>query len=152
MKHALLKNAFISASLLVAVGYANFALAHNAGGPIDAGSNNASATDLAAVSCFDDGSGTPSRLFAQIKDMSAPVPGLLTSFHIYKGTQMTTTTDTVSGDANYSAGVSLNGGPGTYYISVSKTDAGVRIFDIIYHCLTSGGDHTGTDISVFQVQ
>jgi hypothetical protein len=152
MKNTFFKNAFISASLLVVVGYANFALAHNAGGSIDAGSNNASATDLAAVSCYDDGGGTPSRLFAQIKDMSAPVPGLLTSFHIYKGTQMTTTTDTVSGDANYSGGVSLNGGPGTYYISVSKTDAGVRIFDIIYHCLTSAGDHTGTDIAVYQVQ
>ena len=49
-------------------------------------------------------SGAPAYL-GQIKDKSAPVPGLLLSFHITKGNQMTTTTDTVSGDANYSPAV-----------------------------------------------
>lgn len=152
MKIASLKKAFISASILVAIGHTNIVLAHSAGAAIDSGSNNASATDLAAITCFDDGNGAPHHLFGQIKDMSAPVSGLLLSLHIYKGQQMTTSTDPVSGDASYSPGISLNGGAGTYYISVTKTSAGVRLFDVVWHCVTSGDVHTGTDISVYQAQ
>jgi hypothetical protein len=152
MKNASFKKALVALSILAAAGYAGVALAHSGGGPIDSGSNNASATDLAAVSCFDDGSGAPHHLYGQIKDMSPPVPGLLLSFHIYKGQQMITSTDTVSGDPYYSPGVTLNGGAGTYYISATKTAAGVRLFDVIWHCMTSGDVHTGTDIVVYQVQ
>lgn len=152
MKNASLKKAFITASILAAVGYNGAALAHSGGGPIDSASNNASATDLAAVTCYDDGNGAPARLYGQIKDMSPPVAGLLLNFHIYKGQQMITSTDTVSGDANYSQEVRLNGGPGVYYISATKTKAGVRLFDVIWHCETIGGIHTGTDIVVYQIQ
>ena len=65
---------------------------------------------------------------------------------------MTTSTDTVSGDAFYSPGVRLNGGAGVYYISATKTGAGARLFDVIWHCMTSGDVHTGTDINVYQIQ
>ena len=152
MKNASLKKAFITASILIAVGHAGAALAHNGGGIIDAAGNNASATDLAAVTCFNDGNGEPHHLYSRIKDFSNPVPGLLLSLHIYKGRQMTTSTDSVSGDAFYSPGVSLNGGKGVYYISATKTRAGLRRFDVEYHCVTSGGAHTGTDIVVYQIQ
>ncbi|MFZ2172266.1 MAG: hypothetical protein WAW61_21850 [Methylococcaceae bacterium] len=152
MKNTYLKKAFIAASILVAVGHANIALAHSGGGLIDGAGNNASATDLAAVTCFDDGNGAPQNLTGQVKDFSSPVAGLFLSFHIFKGNQMTTSTDTISGDANYSPLVSLNGGPGVYYISVTKTAPGARIFDVIWHCVTAGGAHTGTDISVLQFQ
>jgi hypothetical protein len=117
---------------------------------MDPGSSNASATDLAAITCFDDGNGTPHRLTGQIKDMSGPGP--LLSFHIYKGLQMTTSTDTVPGDSNYSPLVNLNGGPGKYYISATKTSKGAKHFDVIWHCETSGGVHTGTEIEVYQIQ
>jgi hypothetical protein len=152
MKIASLKKAFITASILVATGNAGIAMAHSGGGTLDPAGNNPSATDLAAVTCFDDGNGAPAYLLGQIKDMSPPVPGLLLSFHIYKGNQMTTSTDTVSGDANYSQEVRLNGGPGVYYISATKTSAGARIFDVIWHCETGNDIHTGTDISVLQFQ
>ena len=152
MKYVTLKKAFITASILAAVGYAGAALAHNGGGPIDSGSNNASATDLAVVSCYNDGNGAPAYLFGQIQDMSPPVPGQLLSFHIQKGQQMITSTDTVSGDAFHSPAVRLNGGAGDYYISATKTAPGVRLFDVIWHCMTSSDTHTGTDISVYQVQ
>jgi hypothetical protein len=152
MKNASLKKAFITASIFAAVGYAGAALAHSGGGPIDSGSNNASATDLAAVTCFDDGNGAPDHLSGQIKDMSTPVSGLLLNFHIYKGQQMITGTDTISGDASYSPLVKLHGGAGVYYISATKTNAGVRLFDVIWHCETSGGIHTGTEIEVYQIQ
>lgn len=152
MKIISLKKAFITSSILVAAGFANIALGHSGGGTLDPGQSNATATDLAAVTCFDDGNGAPHHLFGQIKDMSQPVPGLLLSFNIYKGNQMISTTDTVSGDANYSQGIQLNGGPGVYYISATKTAAGARIFDVIWHCVTSNDVHTGTDIAVLQFQ
>ena len=65
---------------------------------------------------------------------------------------MTSTTDTVSGDANYSEGIQLNGGDGVYYISATKTAAGARIFDVIWHCMDINNGHTDTDIAVLQFQ
>jgi len=148
MKSTYLKKAFVALSILVAVGHAGITFAHDAGALIDSAGNNASATDLAAVTCAD---GTH-HLFGQVKDLSSPVPGLLVNFHIYKGKQMTTSTDSVSGDGNYSPGVSLNGDAGTYYISVTKTSAGARTFNVIWHCMTSDNQHASTDITVLQVQ
>ncbi len=152
MKFANLKKTLITASILAAVGHGGIALAHSGGGLLDPAGNNASATDLAAVTCFDDGNGVPHHLEGQIKDMSGPDAGQLLSFHIYKGQQMTTSTDTVSGDAFYSPLVSLNGGAGQYLISATKTKAGGRLFDVIWHCMTSGNTHTGTEIVVYQIQ
>jgi hypothetical protein len=147
MKNAPFKKALVALSILATVGHADMALAHSGGGTIDPGSNNGHATDLAAVTC----SGGSHHLFGKIKDMSGP-GGALLSFHIYKGNKMTSTTDTVPGDANYSSGVQLNGGDGVYYISVTKTGAGARIFDIIWHCMNNAGGHTDTDIAVLQFQ
>ncbi|MDO9424641.1 MAG: hypothetical protein Q7T40_10705 [Methylobacter sp.] len=149
MKIASLKKAFITALISISAGHAGIALAHSGGGIIDPGSNNASATDLAAVTC---GPGTH-HLSAQVKDISGPVPGLLLSLHLYKGNQMTTSTDAISGDANYSPPISLNAGQGVYYMSLTKTNIGGRQFDVIWHCM-AGDDatHTETDISVVQFQ
>ncbi|MFZ4700329.1 MAG: hypothetical protein ACOYMG_09775, partial [Candidatus Methylumidiphilus sp.] len=146
------KKSIITAAVLVAAAYAGQSLAHSAGATIDAAGNNASATDLAEVFCYNDGSGEPDQLFVQIRDNSSPVAGLLLSAQIYKDNQMTNTTDTVSGDSGYSNSAVVKGGFGGYNISVSKTKAGARDFDITYHCLTSGDVHTGTDITVFQAQ
>ena len=149
MKISSLKKAFLTASILIATGHTGIALAHSGGAIIDPGSNNAHATDLATVTC---GAGTD-HLSAQVKDMSGPVPGLLLSLHLYKGNQMKSTTDTVSGDANYSPLIRLNGGPGVYYMSATKTNAGGRLFDVIWHCMASDdATHTDTDLSVVQFQ
>lgn len=152
MKNASVKQALTVAAFCLSVANAGIALAHSGGGVIDAAGTNASATDLAAVTCYDDGNGAPHHLFGQVLDASKPVPGLLVSFQIYKGLQMITSTDAVSGDAFYSPGVSLNGGAGQYMISVSKTAAGARTFDVIWHCMTKDDIHTGTDINVYQAQ
>ena len=149
MKSAFLKKIIMAASIMVAAGDA---FAHSAGATIDAAGNNASATDLASVICYDDGNGAPHHLYTQIQDTSSPVSGLLVSTQIYKDNQMTNTTDTVSGDANYSIPAILNGGQGEYILSVSKTAVGARNFNITYHCQTAADVHTGTDITVFQVQ
>lgn len=132
--------------------FSTAALAHSGGATLGADGTNASATALAAVTCFDDGNGEPVGLLAQIKDLSEPVPGLLLSLQLYKGIKATNITDTVSGDANYSHEVQLNAGPGTYMMMVDKTDVGPRAFDVIWHCMTADGTHTGTDIVVRQFQ
>lgn len=152
MKTIFLKKSLLIASILAAAGYADFASAHTAGGVIDAAGNNASATDFASVSCFDDGSGAPAYLFIQIQDQSAPVQGLLMTMLAAKGNQMVSTSDPVSGDPNPGPGVKLRGGEGTYYIAALKTAAGARTFTVSYHCMTSNDNHTGTDITALQLQ
>lgn len=140
-------------SLLILAMIFNFSVqAHTAGATLGADGTSASATGLAAITCFDDGNGQPEGLFVQIKDLSPPVPGLLISVQLYKGTQAINITDTISGDANHSEGVQLDGGSGVYWMMVNKTDVGLRTFEIIWHCMTSDHTHTGTDILVRQFQ
>jgi len=152
MKSASLKKIIMAASIMVAAGYAGGALAHSAGATIDSDGNNASATDLAQVICYDDGDGPADHLYVTIQDNSPPVSGLLLSAQIFKDGQMTNVTDTVSGDANSSPPARISGGDGVYYLSVSKTATGARNFTVTYHCQTAADVHTGTDITVLQGQ
>jgi len=152
MKKTSTKKGFITALLLAVIGYTGDTLAHSAGGTIDSAGNNASATDLAQVICYDDGDGPTDHLYVTIQDNSPPVSGLLISAQIFKDGQMTNVTDTVSGDANSSPPARISGGDGVYYLSVSKTATGARNFTVTYHCQTAADVHTGTDITVFQVQ
>ncbi|NOQ14376.1 MAG: hypothetical protein GQ583_07880 [Methyloprofundus sp.] len=141
-----------TALLLASGAFSTISFAHSAGATTDADGSNANATILAAITCEDDGHGEPDGLFAQIKDLSEPVDGLLISIQLYKGIQAITDTDTVSGDADYSEGIQLNAGPGVYQILVNKTDVGPRTFDVIWHCMTEDHDHTGTGIILRQFQ
>ncbi|MDO9142649.1 MAG: hypothetical protein Q7U38_20195 [Methylobacter sp.] len=147
MKIASLKNLFITASILVAAA-SGIAHAHSGGGVIDPNGDNPSATILAAVNC----TGGSDYLLAQVRDESAPVPGLLLSLHVHKGQKMTSITDTVPGDAFHSPEIRLDGGDGQYLMSLTKTNAGARNFDVIWHCMSNSGIHTDTDISVYQIQ
>ena len=139
----------LAASLLAASGHA---WPHSASAVLDPAGNNAAATDLAQVICYDDGNGPADRLYIQIQDLSPPAPGLLLSAEIFKDGKMTNTTDTVSADALASNPAVLVAGDGVYYLSVSKTAAGARSFTVTYHCQTANDTHTGTDISVLQGQ
>ena len=138
--------------LLASSAFSTIGFAHSAGAITDADGNNANSTILAAITCEDDGHGEPEGLFAQIKDLSEPVEGLLISIQLYKGLKATSDTDTISGDADYSEGIQLDAGPGVYQILVNKTDIGPRRFDIIWHCMTEEHVHTGTDILLRQFQ
>ncbi|NOR68849.1 MAG: hypothetical protein GQ532_04000, partial [Methylomarinum sp.] len=100
---------FKTVLLLASSAFSLNSFGHSAGATLGADGTSASATALAAVTCFDDGNGVPEGLFTQIKDMSDPVPGLLINIQLYKGLQAISITDTVSGDADYSEGVQLNG-------------------------------------------
>ncbi len=141
-----------SISIIVSLGLllSGTALAHSAGATMDPAGNKATFTGLARVTCFDDGSGSPSLLYARVRDNSPPVSGLLVNLQMLKGTQALSISDPVSGDANFSDSLQLAGGAGVYTLLLNKTAAGARNFDIEYHCLTATGDHTGTDIIVDQ--
>ncbi|HTQ99233.1 MAG TPA: hypothetical protein VMH83_04550 [Candidatus Acidoferrum sp.] len=143
-----LKSFALAAALSLAVPPA--VLAHSASATMDPAGNTPTFTGLARVTCFDDGSGPPALLYAHVRDNSPPVNGLLVNLQILKGTQALSITDPVSGDANYSDALQLQGGAGVYTLILNKTATGARSFDIEYHCLTAAGDHTGTDIIVDQ--
>jgi hypothetical protein len=149
MKFASLRKAFITASILIAAGHMNTALAHEFTGiTIGTGTVDTGASDLAVVTCAP---GTD-YFEAQVKDTSSPVPGLLVNLHIVNRAQMTTIADTVSGDANYTPFIKVRGGAGVYYVAVTTTTTGARVFDLNYHCMADSGDHPDTDISVLQAQ
>lgn len=135
-------------SILMVTAYAELTMAHNATAVIDVASNNAGATDLAIVSC----TGGTAYLEGTVKDMSAPVLGLFLSYHIYRDLKMATTTDPVANDAFAGPTIQVAGGDGNFFISLTKTKAGARLFDVSWHCKDAAGNHTGTDITVAQVQ
>jgi hypothetical protein len=149
MKFASLRKAFITASILITAGHMNLALADNIDGvQIGAGTPDSGASDLAVVFC---GLGTD-YFEAQVRDStSSPEPGLLVNLHIVQGNHMKTIADTVPEDNAYTPFISLKDGPGTYYIAVTTTKAGIRFFDLNYHCKANDGTHTDTDISVLQI-
>ena len=151
MNNQLISKAALSSAILT-IGLYGTAHAHNGGATLDAKGTNASATALAGITCFDDGTGVPAKLAVQIIDQSEPVDGLLLSVQIYKGRKATSITDQVSGDADYSPVVELEAGPGVYWVMLDKTAAGPRQFNLIWHCETADELHTGTDIVVKQFQ
>jgi hypothetical protein len=155
MKIFFLKQRLATLLFIGCVVYGSSCVAHSVGSLLDAAGTNASATDLYQITCYDDGGGNPDYLFMQIQDASTPAPGLIMSVQAYFDTTkiMTNNTDPVSGDANASTGAQLWGGRGIYYLSVSKTAAGARLYNVTIHCWSvSGGSHTGTDVNTLQLQ
>ena len=152
MKITILTKSFLFVSCVTAMSYSGFLHAHSGGGVLNAGGDNPSATDLAEVTCFDDGNGTPAYLLAQVRDLSAPQQGQLLNLQLYKGVQATSISDPVSGDAESSPFIRLDGGPGVYRLILNKTGAAARTFDVTWHCETANNLHTGTDIVVRQLQ
>jgi hypothetical protein len=148
MKFASLRKAFITASILIVASHMDLALAHEYTGiTIGAGTVDTGASDLAVVTCAP---GTD-YFEAQVKDRADPAPGLMVNLHIVKGAQMKTIADTVSGDTAYTPFIRIDGGAGEYYIAVTTTTAGIRVFDLNYHCKANDGSHPDTDISIIQV-
>lgn len=137
--------------VLCLLGYASVSNADSAGATMDASSTIRSFTGMAGINCFDDGNGEANQLTARIRDDSPPMPGLLVNLQIFKGNKANSISDTVSGDAEFSPFITLQNGPGVYWVMVNKTDVGERRFVVEYHCIaTDGVAHTGTDIFVTQ--
>lgn len=134
------------------LGYTGLCNAHDAGTVMDSSGTVAAFTGYALVTCFDNGNGPADHLLASVKDLSRAQDGLLVNLQIIKGNRAISTTDPVSGDANFSPEVKIHGGNGAYLLLVNKTKAGARSFAVSYHCITADNRHTGTDIEVQQFE
>ena len=134
------------------LGYAQFSGADEGGAVLDPTGTIRNFTGYAQISCFDSGNGPVDYLEADIIDLSAPVDHLLVNLVLIKDDKAVSVSDTVSGDANPSPPIILQGGNGVYLLVVNKTDVGPRQFIVDYHCKTATGAHTGTDINVKQFE
>ena len=145
----------MAASFLIAVGYVGLASAHSQSGAVGSAASAAAATDVYAVTCSNDGSGAPAKLFLQVKDL-APVLAPVLSIQATKGTIASTqSVDTKDGDAIYSTGVTLSGGAGVYLLKVNKfasTVKGIDTYVAQFHCETAANVHTGTTWTMTQNQ
>ncbi len=150
MQQLFFKKYILAAILVCLVSYTSVSSAHTAGATLDPEGNVRSFTGMAFITCFDDGNGPADNIIVRVRDNSPPVPGLLVNVQVYKGNKVNSITDTVSGDADFTPFITLQGGAGVYWLLVNKTDVGARSFEIEYHCNTADGIHTGTDIGVTQ--
>lgn len=137
-----------ASSLVLFAAYAAPAAAHTQSGSLG---SSAAATDVYSITCSNDGSGTPARIRAQVRDQ-APVAAPVVSVQVTKGSLGTNSSDATDGDAVYSPLVTVNGGSGAYTVLVNKTAAGSETYTLQYHCETSTGIHTGTSIVTRQNQ
>lgn len=128
------------------------AAAHSGSAVLDPSGNVDTFTALARITCSDDGTGPAAKLVARIRDKSPPVEHLYLNLQLLKGTRAISISDVTPGDANYTPFIELRGGNGTYYLILNKTMAGVRDFDLEWHCMTADNLHTGTDIIVDQYE
>lgn len=151
MRSPIRKSLLVAGSFLVAMGQMGIASAHNLGESFTTG--RARAVDFYQVTCFDDGSGLPDHLIFGVKDLTANTAKV--SVLVQKGTSCSpkcakSIRDTNDTDTEYSGLVRVKRGGGVYNIFVSHTAAGMDSYDVQYHCETSTGVHTGTNISAKQ--
>lgn len=156
-------NKIINSSLaLASICYTSFISAHDISGSLGNSTSGAVATDIWSVECYNDGSGVPTKLFAQVKD-AQPILKPTISIQITKTvkgkTQKTSiNTDTKDGDTKYSTGVSLKptsalgGGIGAYNFVITKSQTspivtGTEVYAVKFHCQTKTNSHTGTEYS-----
>ena len=150
MKNTLLRKVLITLPLLISFMYVGIASAHDKN---EALGTAAAATDMYQITCFDDGDGggASEHLYLQIRG-SANVGGLKVSAQVFKDGTAFNTTDASSGHPGYSQGITLKGGDGNYILTVDKSAAGAAIYDVVYHCESKTGSHTGTITSTLQNQ
>lgn len=144
MKYQATKTIVLTASLL---GAATIASAHSQSGSLG---SNLKAVDYYQIQCFNDGTGDADHLAVQVKDTATPIAQPVISAQVTKGILAVNTTDPIDGDTLYSPEVKVNGGNGSYYVMVDKTKAAADNYTLEYHCETSTGEHTGTNLGILQ--
>jgi hypothetical protein len=141
MKITSLKKVLITVSLLVSVMYTVIASAHDQPGDLGTA---AEATDMYRVTCTPDVDPSD-HLFVPIVISDASGPKV--SVQVFKdGMALNTTTGVNIGTK------ALKGGDGEYSLIVNKSAAGAASYIISFHCESSSGDHTSTDIDQLQDQ
>ena len=143
----------MTATLLIAAGYAGLVSAHTQSGAVGIANSGVARTDVYAVTCSNDGSGAPAKLTVRIKDL-APVKAPLVSTQLSKsGASSPLSTDARDGDTLFSPFVTLARGAGVYTLRVNKsasTVVGIETYIADFHCQTAGGVHTGTSWRLIQ--
>jgi len=136
MKNTSLRKIVVTISLLMPIGYAGIAKAHDI--PNRALGVPAAATDMYLFTCYDlgDGSGATEHLYLQISGSGA---GPKVSAQVFKDGKALNST------AGIVVGKRLNGGDGDYTVTVNKSAAGNVTYNISFHCENKSGGHTGTD-------
>ncbi|MDG2049484.1 MAG: hypothetical protein P8M78_04925 [Myxococcota bacterium] len=130
------------------VGLVNLVFASTAAAVTGTGTlpSDASVAELIQVECFDDGSGSPASLSAQLEDL-APALAPFVSVQIVRGSAATNGTDPVDGDGVASPQVFVDGGPGDYDVFVDKSGPGEEDWRLTLSCWTGAGGtgvETGT--------
>jgi hypothetical protein len=136
-----LKNAFVAAAFLFAVGHTDMTPAHSLSGALGSG---AQATDLYQITCSAEDGGPPTdHLSIRVRD-NKPVRKPLVSVQVQKGPVGTNRTDATDGNAQYSREATIHGGDGAYQVLVDKSSAGPETYSLEFHCESSADIHTGT--------
>lgn len=168
MKTVSIKSVIIAGSFLVLSSATGFVSAHTLTGSLGASQG---ATDLADVTCSNDGNGAPNRVSTQIRDnfvapeasdiVSAQTQRVIASGQAaspYVATNAVDTTNPTGTEgavpAGYSALKTTIGGTNNtaYRVTISKTGASAETYTAEIHCQTSTGVHTGTVVTVRQNQ
>ncbi|WP_156829917.1 hypothetical protein [Methylovulum miyakonense] len=138
---------------LMALGQTQLASAHEIYGTLGYASGS---IDQYQIHCFDngDGNGANDHLYINVSD-TLPVAAPLVSIQIQRANIAKNLTDAVDGNATSSPSVNFKGG-GTgndfYILTVDKTAAGNENYKVELHCLSSSGDHVGTEFPILTDQ
>ena len=142
MNFVSLKNVFVVAAFLLAVGHADITAAHSLSGALR---SRAQATDLYQITCFaEDGGPATDRLRIRVRD-NPPRRKPLVSVQVQKGSVATNRTDPTDGNARFSRDATIHGGDGVYQVLVDKSSAGAETYTLEFHCESSTDIHTGTE-------
>jgi hypothetical protein len=142
-----LKNAFVAAAFLLAIGHTDITPADSLSGALG---SRAQATDLYQITCSAE-DGATDHLRIHVRD-NTPTKKPMLSVQVHKGFVAINSTDAKDGDTKYSRWVSNHGGDGVYQVLVDKSSAGAETYTLEYHCESSTGIHTGTGIAQLQNQ
>jgi hypothetical protein len=147
------------ATLLLAIGYGEFAAAHTQAGSIGRKKSKAGGTDIYEVACSNagDGTGEPDNLYVDVKDLRPRNPALISIQAMLptSGSATPVSVDAKDSDRYPSPGYTLVGGAGPYRMIVSKgrsRTAGAEVYSVDFHCQSAAGAHTGTDWIMIQNQ
>lgn len=145
-------------AVILAVVYTGNVCAHTQPGAIPIKNSKAGGTDVYEVTCSDNPTdGVTDHLELSVTDRLPINPALISIQAMVPTTGASTSvsTDAKDNDGKASPSLSIAGGAGPYIMSVNKTrsrKAGRENYVITYHCVSAGGEHTGTNTRMIQNQ
>lgn len=155
MKNATLKNKWVIASMVAALGYSVNGAAHDQVGALG---NEASATDHYLIICSTEAGEASDVLEVRVFDATEAQGGGKISAVVQRESVVRTASDPFrvdkdfNHDKNFGPLTSVSGGNGAYNVMVHKLKTSPKSYLLEYHCKTNSGIHTGTSLTVLQDQ